>query len=319
MTDPNVEKKDIVRSAVDAYNRGDVATLAGFLHDDFEMVPAAVFTAPGTVYRGAEGVESLSADIAARYRSLQAELRELREVGDWVLALVTVTFAGAGEAAVQTYEFAWIYLVEDGRVRRAHGFRSEAEALEAAERPRPEEFEAAFMHAPKAIVLVDDEGALRDANAAAAEFLGETGDALRGRRLVEFVPEASVELFDRLWERFLADGDLASELPLADRTGSPRPVELRGRANYLPGRHLVVFSPRGGERIRARGERTLTPREREVFQLLALGFSGREIASRLVLSPDTVRTHVQNGIGRLGAKTRAQAIAIALTRGEISL
>src|SRR5438552_2702866 len=80
----------------------------------------------GTVYRGAEGVESLSADIAARYRSLQAELRELREVGDWVLALVTVTFAGAGQAAVQTYEFAWIYLVEDGRVRRAHGFRSEA-------------------------------------------------------------------------------------------------------------------------------------------------------------------------------------------------
>jgi DNA-binding CsgD family transcriptional regulator len=62
----------------------------------------------------------------------------------------------------------------------------------------------------------------------------------------------------------------------------------------------------------------LTPREREVFGLLAQGFNAREVAERLVLSPATVRTHVQNGIGRLGAKTRVQAIAMAITRGEIS-
>lgn len=63
----------------------------------------------------------------------------------------------------------------------------------------------------------------------------------------------------------------------------------------------------------------LTSREREVFQLLAEGLTAPQIADRLVLSPATVRTHVQNGIERLGAKTRIQAISIALERDEISL
>jgi DNA-binding CsgD family transcriptional regulator len=63
----------------------------------------------------------------------------------------------------------------------------------------------------------------------------------------------------------------------------------------------------------------LTRREREVFRLLALGFNGPEIAQRLVLSPDTVRTHVHNGIVRLGARTRAQAVALALTTHDITL
>lgn len=62
----------------------------------------------------------------------------------------------------------------------------------------------------------------------------------------------------------------------------------------------------------------LTSREREVFQLLAEGLTAPEIADRLVLSPATVRTHVQNGIERLGAKTRIQAISIALERGDIT-
>ena len=62
----------------------------------------------------------------------------------------------------------------------------------------------------------------------------------------------------------------------------------------------------------------LTPRERQVFQLLARGLNGREIAEQLMLSPETVRTHVQNGVERLGAKTRVQAVAVAIDRGEIS-
>jgi DNA-binding CsgD family transcriptional regulator len=61
----------------------------------------------------------------------------------------------------------------------------------------------------------------------------------------------------------------------------------------------------------------LTAREREVFQLLARGLNGREIADRLFLSPDTVRTHVQNGVERVGARTRVQAIAMLIKSGEI--
>lgn len=61
----------------------------------------------------------------------------------------------------------------------------------------------------------------------------------------------------------------------------------------------------------------LTPRESEMLMLLADGLSGEEIAKRLVLSPATVRTHIQNAMVKLGSHTRGQAIAAALRSDEI--
>lgn len=63
----------------------------------------------------------------------------------------------------------------------------------------------------------------------------------------------------------------------------------------------------------------LSKREREVFGLLAEGLSGAQIARELVLSPETVRTHIRNGMAKLGASTRSQAVVLALRRREISL
>jgi DNA-binding CsgD family transcriptional regulator len=77
--------------------------------------------------------------------------------------------------------------------------------------------------------------------------------------------------------------------------------------------------PSDADAVASAGATILTPRERQVFQLLAGGMSAPEVARELVLSPATVRTHVQNGIARLGARTRVQAVALALARGEIKL
>jgi len=52
--------------------------------------------------------------------------------------------------------------------------------------------------------------------------------------------------------------------------------------------------------------------------MIADGLTDREIAERLVLSPATARTHARNLIGKLGAPTRAQAVAIAIGRGELA-
>lgn len=52
--------------------------------------------------------------------------------------------------------------------------------------------------------------------------------------------------------------------------------------------------------------------------MLATGLSGADIAARLVLSPETVRTHVRNAMAKLGASTRSQAVALALQRNEIT-
>jgi DNA-binding CsgD family transcriptional regulator len=61
-----------------------------------------------------------------------------------------------------------------------------------------------------------------------------------------------------------------------------------------------------------------TAREREVLALLATGATDGEIADVLQLSPATVQTHVRNAKTRLGARTRAQAVALAIAHGIIA-
>jgi len=68
-----------------------------------------------------------------------------------------------------------------------------------------------------------------------------------------------------------------------------------------------LVSPKATERLPA-----LSTREREILGLLANGFSNPEIASRLFISPETVRTHVRNAMTKLEADTRTQAVALAL-------
>jgi DNA-binding CsgD family transcriptional regulator len=68
--------------------------------------------------------------------------------------------------------------------------------------------------------------------------------------------------------------------------------------------------------VRSRTAR-LSEKERRVLHELARGYSTQEIALELVLSPHTIRTHVKNGMRKLEARTRAHAVAIALSEGAI--
>jgi LuxR family maltose regulon positive regulatory protein len=59
---------------------------------------------------------------------------------------------------------------------------------------------------------------------------------------------------------------------------------------------------------------SLTRREQEVLRLLAAGASNQDIAHTLVISLDTVKKHVSNLLGKLGASNRTQAISRARAR-----
>jgi DNA-binding NarL/FixJ family response regulator len=63
--------------------------------------------------------------------------------------------------------------------------------------------------------------------------------------------------------------------------------------------------------------RLLSRREAQVLEMLSTGLTGEEIARHLVLSPETIRTHVRNAMGKLKARTRTEAVVKALTRAEI--
>jgi len=70
---------------------------------------------------------------------------------------------------------------------------------------------------------------------------------------------------------------------------------------------------------RAVADAELTPRELEVLQLLSEGLTQPQIASRLVISPRTVGTHIQNLLGKLDVHSRAQAVALAHRVGLVAL
>lgn len=67
------------------------------------------------------------------------------------------------------------------------------------------------------------------------------------------------------------------------------------------------------------GEQQLTDREVEVLRHLVDGKRNRDIAERLLIGVETVRTHMKNIMKKLGANDRTQALAIALRRGVIQL
>jgi DNA-binding NarL/FixJ family response regulator len=64
---------------------------------------------------------------------------------------------------------------------------------------------------------------------------------------------------------------------------------------------------------------TLTRRELEVLQLLADGLDQAEIAERLVISPKTVGTHIERILAKLGAHSRAEAVALAYRLRVVSV
>jgi HD-GYP domain-containing protein (c-di-GMP phosphodiesterase class II) len=96
-------------------------------------------------------------------------------------------------------------------------------------------------------------------------------------------------------------------------------AELRAevRAGRLDGDAVEAVLGAAGHRVarRREGPAGLTAREIEVLRLLARGFSNKEIAARLVISPKTVGNHVEHIYAKIDASTRAGASLFAVHHG----
>jgi putative nucleotidyltransferase with HDIG domain len=121
---------------------------------------------------------------------------------------------------------------------------------------------------------------------------------------------AIVRLADMLAHYVLGGTISPSEMLNAARTMDLSPTQLRTVLYELP-------LPATGERPRQVEPCPMSTREVDVLRRLAKGMVYKQIASELGLSTSTIRTHLHNVYGKLGAMDRAQAVLIATERGWI--
>jgi DNA-binding NarL/FixJ family response regulator len=97
-------------------------------------------------------------------------------------------------------------------------------------------------------------------------------------------------------------------------------VTARGDALLAPSvtrRLIAEFASRIKAPPPSANLNALTDREREVMTLVAAGLSNDEIATRLVVSPATAKTHVSRVLTKLGARDRAQLVVLAYELGMV--
>jgi DNA-binding CsgD family transcriptional regulator len=179
-----------------------------------------------------------------------------------------------------------------------------------------EQFWDFFPDSRVAMLVLDDSAVYTAANDAACRALGRRRESVLGHELgFSSEPSQRAELRS-LWEGFHHSGYVATDWQYTVPGGRIVDVEaFCTRDSVGPGRHLTLYWPRLPEGA----GRLLSPREEEITRLLARGLSGEEIARRLFLSPETVRTHIRNAMTHMRAQTRAQLIALAFERGLISV
>lgn len=166
------------------------------------------------------------------------------------------------------------------------------------------------------VVLMDVRMPRKDGLTAATEILQAAGTSEGGTRVLMLT---TFDIDDYVFEalRIGASGFLLKDAPAAELVRAVR-VVAAGEALLAPSitRRLI-------EEVTARRSRTprsgvvdaLTPREREVLDLVADGKSNAEIAGTLFVSEQTVKTHVSNVLAKLGLRDRAQAVVFAYENG----
>jgi RNA polymerase sigma factor (sigma-70 family) len=183
-----------------------------------------------------------------------------------------------------------------------------AEAIDAVRRTRPD------------VVLMDIRMPVLDGLEATRRILAAGADGADGPRIL-MLTTFDVDQYVYAALAAGASGFLLKDVAPEQLTAAVRLVRS-GDALLAPTitRRLVERFARGGQETSAvhRDLASLTPREREVLQLLARGLSNAELAAALHLSEATVKTHVARILGKLQLRDRVQAVVVAYETGLVA-
>jgi PAS domain S-box-containing protein len=185
-------------------------------------------------------------------------------------------------------------------------------------------FWQAFKQSRNAMVLLDERRCYVEVNGAYLKLVDHGRRELIGRPAREFVRNGPL-LTEAQWQQMLSQPHFGGSAELLRDDGARIVVEFAGHPEVVTGKRLVLLVAlrvaRGGRRsVDHDGppdrKATLTARERDVVHLLTLGANGPEIADELQVAHNTVRTHVRNAMTKLGARSRAQLVAMSLADGD---
>jgi DNA-binding NarL/FixJ family response regulator len=141
------------------------------------------------------------------------------------------------------------------------------------------------------------------------------------KRIHEAAPSVQFVVFSAYGDRRLLSDAIAAGARGYVMKGSPPEDLLRAIRTVAGGKPFVdpSLSPAllMTERSSSDGNNPLSEREREILQLLAEGYHTEEIARRIGLSVETVKSDTKRVIGKLQADTRTHAVAIALRQALI--
>ena len=165
------------------------------------------------------------------------------------------------------------------------------------------------------VVLMDVRMPVLDGIAATRELAADPA-----RVLVLTTFDLDDHIYDAL--RAGASGFLLKHAPAAELLHAVR-VVAAGEALLAPEvtrrliSHFVSARPAAVTDVRPERLAPLTDRETEVLRLVAAGFSNAEIAAKLVLAEQTVKSHVSRTFTKLGLRDRAQAVVLAYESGRV--
>jgi DNA-binding CsgD family transcriptional regulator len=180
------------------------------------------------------------------------------------------------------------------------------------------------------MALVDRDRRYVQVNDAVVHLFQYPLEDVLGSRAGRSVVDEDHSVSDAQWNQLLRTNELYGERVVSHGNGSRMRVSYAAHATMIGGTWLALFvtlSARflNGPELLGRPEirfaagagARLTVREREVVRLVALGCNTRRIAAELCLSPATVRSHVGNAMGKVGAHTRAHLVALVLAEGLV--
>lgn len=182
-------------------------------------------------------------------------------------------------------------------------------------------FGRVFFRSTNPMAVLDHDRRIVEVNPAEISVLGYNRETMVGARVDLFLDPEEWKSLDSEWRAFRQRGSFQGERSMISADNKRVAFQYAADWVSVEGRNLALYVTLEVrfEPLRLAREEPKRPplsaREREVLGKVAMGERAHEIAGELGITTNTVQSHIRNAMKKYGARSQAQLIAIACTRG----